>query len=134
MLQKKPSVLKREHPALQNMNFLNFFYICGSFCPRESGSTDPIESGSSSDRICNRAFSRALGYQHRQKCNKTFHRAASTSSQLTPIRAWMNIVIFLRIGMQIALQKYIKFKYTSLTVDVDLQHYTCTTYVSVQQM
>ncbi len=31
-LQEKPSsVLKREHPALQNMKFLNFFYFCGSF-------------------------------------------------------------------------------------------------------
>ena len=30
-LQKKPSALKREHPALQNRKFLNFFYFCGSF-------------------------------------------------------------------------------------------------------
>jgi hypothetical protein len=27
-LQKKPSAHKREHPALQNMKFLNFFYFC----------------------------------------------------------------------------------------------------------
>jgi hypothetical protein len=26
-LQKKPSILKREHPALQNMIFLNFFLL-----------------------------------------------------------------------------------------------------------
>ncbi len=32
-LQKKPSALKREHTALQNMKFLNFFYFCGSFLP-----------------------------------------------------------------------------------------------------
>jgi hypothetical protein len=32
-LQKKPSALKREHPALHNMKFLNFFYFCGSFLP-----------------------------------------------------------------------------------------------------
>ncbi len=29
-LQKKPSDLKREYPALQNMKFLNFFSCCGS--------------------------------------------------------------------------------------------------------
>jgi hypothetical protein len=32
-LQQKPSPLKREHPALQNMKFINFFYFCGSFLP-----------------------------------------------------------------------------------------------------
>ncbi len=32
-LQDKPSVLKREHPALQKMKFIYFFYFCGSFCP-----------------------------------------------------------------------------------------------------
>jgi len=32
-LQKKPSALKREHPALQNVKFLNFFYFWGSFLP-----------------------------------------------------------------------------------------------------
>ncbi len=32
-LQKKPSALKKELPALQNMKFLNFFYVCGSFLP-----------------------------------------------------------------------------------------------------
>jgi hypothetical protein len=51
-LLKKPSALKREHPALQNMKFLNFFStFVGNFCPPGSGSesTDPIESGSNSD-------------------------------------------------------------------------------------
>jgi hypothetical protein len=59
-LQKKLSALKREHPALQNMNFLNFFYFCGSFFAlldpdpdseygSVSGFTDPIESGSNKD-------------------------------------------------------------------------------------
>jgi hypothetical protein len=32
-LQKKPSALKREHPALQNMKFSIFFYFCGPFLP-----------------------------------------------------------------------------------------------------
>jgi hypothetical protein len=32
-LQEKPSALKREHPALQNMKFCTFFYFCGSFLP-----------------------------------------------------------------------------------------------------
>ncbi len=32
-LQEKPSDLKREHPAPQNMKFLTFFYFCGSFLP-----------------------------------------------------------------------------------------------------
>jgi hypothetical protein len=47
-LQKKPSELKREHPALQNIKFLNFVFIfVGHFCPPGSGygSTDLIESG-----------------------------------------------------------------------------------------
>jgi hypothetical protein len=46
-LQKKPSALKREHPALQNMKFLKFVLLfVGHFCPpgSGSGSTDPIES------------------------------------------------------------------------------------------
>jgi hypothetical protein len=30
-LQDKPSALRREHPALQKMKFINFFYVCGSF-------------------------------------------------------------------------------------------------------
>jgi hypothetical protein len=38
------SALKKEHPALQNMKFLNF--LCGSFCPLGSGFTDLIKSGS----------------------------------------------------------------------------------------
>jgi hypothetical protein len=38
-LQKKPSALKREHQALQNMKFLNFFStFVGNFCPPGSGS------------------------------------------------------------------------------------------------
>ncbi len=32
-LQEKPSALKREHPALKKMKFMNFFYACGSFFP-----------------------------------------------------------------------------------------------------
>jgi len=32
-LQKKHSSLKGEHPAFQNMKFLNFFYFSGSFLP-----------------------------------------------------------------------------------------------------
>jgi hypothetical protein len=44
-LQKKPTAPKREHPALQNIIFLNFFSIfVGHICPPESGygSTDLI--------------------------------------------------------------------------------------------
>jgi hypothetical protein len=44
-LQEKPSALKREHPALQNMKFLNFFIFLGHFCPPGSGSTGLIASG-----------------------------------------------------------------------------------------
>jgi hypothetical protein len=35
---------QREHPALQNMKFLNFSTFVGNFCPPGSGSepTDPI--------------------------------------------------------------------------------------------
>jgi hypothetical protein len=29
----KPSALKREHPALQNMKILDFFLFLGHFCP-----------------------------------------------------------------------------------------------------
>ncbi len=29
-LQEKPLALKREHPALQKMKFIYFFYVCGS--------------------------------------------------------------------------------------------------------
>jgi hypothetical protein len=50
-LQEKPSALKREHPALQNMKFLDFFLflwvIFALLDPdpdSESGSTDLIES------------------------------------------------------------------------------------------
>ncbi len=47
-LQKKPSTNKREHPAVQNMKFLNFFlFFVGHCCPpgSEYGSTDLIKSG-----------------------------------------------------------------------------------------
>ncbi len=47
-LQKKPSALKREHAALQNMKFLNFFYFYGSFS--SCWITDLIESGSNPDQ------------------------------------------------------------------------------------
>jgi hypothetical protein len=57
-LQEKPSALKREHPALQKMKFINFFLclwvIFALLGPDgESGSgyrsRDPIESGSNQD-------------------------------------------------------------------------------------
>jgi hypothetical protein len=55
-LQKKPSALKRGHPTLQNMNFYKFFpllwVIFALLDPdpdSESGSTDPIVSGSNPD-------------------------------------------------------------------------------------
>jgi hypothetical protein len=32
-LQEKPSALKKEHPALQNMKILHFSYFCESFFP-----------------------------------------------------------------------------------------------------
>ena len=46
-LQEKPSALKREHPALRKMKFLNLIFFVGHFCPpgSGSGSTDLIESG-----------------------------------------------------------------------------------------
>jgi hypothetical protein len=54
-LQKKPSDLKRGHPTLQNMNFYKFFLLLWVIfslldpdSKSESGSTDPIESGSGS--------------------------------------------------------------------------------------
>ncbi len=50
-LQEKPSALKREHPALQNMKLLNFFefsIFCGHFCLFRSGSGS---SRSNSKRI-----------------------------------------------------------------------------------
>jgi hypothetical protein len=39
-LQKKPSALKKEHPALQNMKFLNIFIgtFLDNFCPPGYGS------------------------------------------------------------------------------------------------
>jgi hypothetical protein len=49
MLQEKPSALKREHPALQNMKFLDFFqflWVLFALLDPDSGSTDLIESGS----------------------------------------------------------------------------------------
>jgi hypothetical protein len=58
-LQKKPSAFEREHPALQNMKFLNIFFyfllvIFALLHPDPdseygSGSTDLIESGSNTD-------------------------------------------------------------------------------------
>ncbi len=39
-LQEKPSAHKREHPALQNMDFFPSIFT-GHFCPPGSGSTDP---------------------------------------------------------------------------------------------
>jgi hypothetical protein len=45
-LQEKPSNLKREHPALQKMKFLNFFANPDLDCESGSGSRDPVESGS----------------------------------------------------------------------------------------
>ncbi len=36
-LQEKPSALKIEHSALQNIKFRNLIYFCGSFCPSGSG-------------------------------------------------------------------------------------------------
>jgi hypothetical protein len=41
-LQEKPSALKRENPALQNMKFL----FVGHFCPPGSGSTYLMQPGS----------------------------------------------------------------------------------------
>jgi hypothetical protein len=53
MLQEKPSALKREHLALQNMKFLNFLFLWEMFVfldlDPDSGSgyrSDLIESGS----------------------------------------------------------------------------------------
>ncbi len=54
-LQKKPSAVKREHRAFQNMKFLNFFLLVSDFAlldpdpDSENGSTDLIESGSNTD-------------------------------------------------------------------------------------
>jgi hypothetical protein len=55
-IQEKPSVLKREHPALQKIKFMNFFlFLCVIFTlldpdlDYESGSWDPIESGYNPD-------------------------------------------------------------------------------------
>jgi hypothetical protein len=40
-LHKKPSVLKREHPALKIMRFLNFSLFCGSFLSMTRLNPDP---------------------------------------------------------------------------------------------
>jgi hypothetical protein len=55
-LQEKPSALKREHPALQKMKFINFvlclwvtFALLVPDPDSESGSTDLIESGSTTN-------------------------------------------------------------------------------------
>jgi hypothetical protein len=54
-VQEKPSALKCEHSALQNMKFLNFALLCGHFSPPRSGirtwSSDLIESGSGSETL-----------------------------------------------------------------------------------
>jgi hypothetical protein len=58
-LQKKPSALKREHPALKNMKFLNFFLLLWdifALLDRDpdteygSGSTDLIKPGSKTNQ------------------------------------------------------------------------------------
>jgi hypothetical protein len=41
-LQKKPSALKREHTALQNMKFQKKILFLGHFCPPGSGSGSPV--------------------------------------------------------------------------------------------
>jgi hypothetical protein len=41
-IQKKPSTLKREHPALQNIKFLFFFLFFGSFLPSRIHRPDRI--------------------------------------------------------------------------------------------
>ncbi len=64
-LQEKPSALKREHPALQKMKFINFFMFWGHFCPTGSrsghGSRDPIESGRIHRTACH-SFVMFYGY------------------------------------------------------------------------
>jgi hypothetical protein len=50
----RPSALKREHPALPNMKFLNFFlFMWVIFCPPGSGSgfRIRIQSGSISETL-----------------------------------------------------------------------------------
>jgi hypothetical protein len=37
-LQEHPSALKREHRLLHKIKFINFFYVCGHFCPPGYGS------------------------------------------------------------------------------------------------
>jgi hypothetical protein len=65
-LQEKPSACKREHPALQNIKFLYFFFLYFLWLifvlmdmdpdfKSRSGSTDLIESGSNLDPIRNTA-------------------------------------------------------------------------------
>ena len=48
-LQEKPSALKREHPALQKIKFINFFlrlWVMFALLDPNPGSRDPIQSGS----------------------------------------------------------------------------------------
>ncbi len=50
--QEKPSALKREHSALQNMKFHNFFlflWVIFALMDPDPESTDLIESGSNPD-------------------------------------------------------------------------------------
>jgi hypothetical protein len=59
MLQEKPSVLKREHPALQNMKILDFFlFLWVIFAlldpdpdPATQINADPCGSGSGSETL-----------------------------------------------------------------------------------
>jgi hypothetical protein len=59
-LQKKPPALKRKHPALENMKYLNFFLllwvIFALLDPNPDGSTDLIESGSGSETLAPEDF------------------------------------------------------------------------------
>jgi hypothetical protein len=50
-LQEKPSALKREHPALKKIKFINFFLYLWEFLSSGYGSRDPIESGSNLDTV-----------------------------------------------------------------------------------
>jgi hypothetical protein len=49
-LQEKHSALKREYLAFKKLNFLTFFYVCGTFLPSHPGSGyeswDSIKFGS----------------------------------------------------------------------------------------
>jgi hypothetical protein len=74
-LQEKPSILKREHPALQNIKNLYFFYICGSFLPY------PIRIRSKMSRIQNTAFPYILNTKHDQSFGSKYFNGLSSSTQ-----------------------------------------------------